>query len=194
MASDIRPKYRVAWGSGERAGRSGGPGGSVPVTSASPAPTPSAMRMPSAICRSDQHDCARLRPLAQSVTGTPISDRVKDRDINLAGDANRSAHRARRSFKAKAGSRRRPSQGDVPSGPAAGPPCPAPISAAALNLSGRSCRRRGTAAQLPSNYAGTVDVTSMTVMDPACAGLSLESQLQGCVRNVPLSPARQARD
>ena len=148
------------------------PGGSVPATSASPAPAPA----PSA------------------PAGDPVSGRVKDRGINLAGDANRSAHRARRSFKAKAGSRRRPSQGDVPSGPAAGPPCPAPISAAALNLSGRSCRRRGTAAQLPSNYAGTVDVTSMTVMDPACAGLSLISQLQGCVRNVPLSPARQARD
>jgi len=30
--------------------------------------------------------------------------------------------------------------------------------------------------------------------DGPCAGLRLISQLQGCVRNVPLSPARQARD
>ena len=95
----------VGLGSGDRSGKSGGPGGSVPAASASPAPTPSATTMPSAISRSDQHDCARLRPLARSVTGTPISGRVKDRDLNLAGDANLSAHRARRSFKAKAGSR-----------------------------------------------------------------------------------------
>jgi hypothetical protein len=45
--------------------------------------------------------------------------------------------------------------------------CPALISTPALNLFGRPCRRRGTAVQLPSNYIGTVDVTSMTVMDPA---------------------------
>jgi hypothetical protein len=167
MASDIRPKYRVAWGSGERAGKSGGPGGSVPVTSASPAPTPSAMRMPSAICRSDQHDCARLRPLARSLTDTPISGRVKDRDINLGGDANRSAHRARRSFKAKAGSRQAHHKEMSLVVPRQARAARALISAAALNLSGRSCRRRGTAVQLPSNYAGTVDVTSMTVMDPA---------------------------
>jgi hypothetical protein len=76
MASDIWPKYWVAWGSGDRSGTSGGPGGSIPVTSASPAPTPSAMRMPSAIPQSDRHDCARLRSLARPLTGTPISGRV----------------------------------------------------------------------------------------------------------------------
>jgi hypothetical protein len=129
---------------------------SVPPTSASPAPTPSATTMPSAISRSDQHDCARLRPLARSVTGTPISGRVKDRDINLAGDANRSAHHARRSFKAKAGSRRRHHEEMSPVVPRPARACPTLISAAAPNLFGRSC--------------------------------------QGCVRNVPFSPARQARD
>jgi hypothetical protein len=36
------------------------------------------------------------------LTGTPISGRVKDRDINLADDVNRSAHRGRSPFKAKA--------------------------------------------------------------------------------------------
>jgi hypothetical protein len=166
MASDIWPKYRAAWGSGDRAGQSGGPGGSIPATPASAAPTPSATTMPSAISRFDRHDCARLRPPSRSRTGTPVSGRVKDRDIKLAGDANRSAHRARRSFKAKAGSRRRHREMPLIV-PRQARACPALISAAGLNLSGRSCRRRGTAIQLPSNYAGTVDVTSMTVMDPA---------------------------
>jgi len=122
MANDIRPKYWSAWGGREQTGKSGAPGGSDSAASASPTPTPSATTISSAITRSDQHDCARLRRLARSVTGTPIGGRVKDRDINLAGDANRSAHRARRSFKAKAGSRRDPSQKDVASGLAAGPP------------------------------------------------------------------------
>jgi hypothetical protein len=47
-------------------------------------------------------------PTPSAPAGDPVSGRVKDRDINLAGDANRSAHRARRSFKANAGSRAAP--------------------------------------------------------------------------------------
>jgi hypothetical protein len=70
MASDIWPKYWVTWWNGYRAGKSGG---SVPATSASPAPPP--RRYDDAIgnlpvCK---RDWAYLRPMARSVTGTPIS-------------------------------------------------------------------------------------------------------------------------
>ena len=111
-AGDRRPKYREAWGEWRPDWQVRRLSGSVPVTSASPWPTPSGTTMSSAISQSGQHDDARLRPLARFLRGTSISGRVKDRDINLAGHANRSARCARSPFKVKAG-RRRPSQRDV---------------------------------------------------------------------------------
>jgi hypothetical protein len=105
-ASDGWLQYWAAWGEWRPVWQVRRPGGSVPAISASPSPTPSATPTSSAIPQSDQHDYARLRAAGTFLTG-PISGRVKDRDINLAGDANRSAHRARSPFKAKAGSRRR---------------------------------------------------------------------------------------
>lgn len=76
MTIDIWPKSGVTWGNVYRAGKSGGPGGSVRATSASPAPTPRRYddvigNLP--VC---QHDCACPRPMARSVTGTPISGHV----------------------------------------------------------------------------------------------------------------------
>src|SRR5712675_450838 len=91
------PQYWAAWGEWRPAWQLRRPGGSVPATSASPAPTPTVTTPSSAISQSDQHDYARLRAAGTFLTGTPISGRVKDRGINLAGDANRFAHCARRS-------------------------------------------------------------------------------------------------
>ena len=105
MASvrDGWPQYWAAWGEWRPVWQVRRPGGSVPATSASPSPTPSATTPSSAISQSDQHDYARLRAAGTFLTGPPINDRVRDRGLDLANEANRSAHCARSPFKAKAG-------------------------------------------------------------------------------------------
>ena len=116
MASvrDGWPQYWAAWGDPRPVWQVRRPGGSGPATSASPSPTPSATPTSSAISQSDQHDYARLRAAGTFLTGPPINDRVKDRGLNLANEANRSAHCARSPFKAKAGKPPAPVTGRCP--------------------------------------------------------------------------------
>ena len=69
-ARDGWPQYRAAaWGEWRPVRQVRRLSGSVPVTSASPSPTPSATTMSSAISKSDQHDYARLRAAGAFLTG-----------------------------------------------------------------------------------------------------------------------------
>jgi hypothetical protein len=104
-AGDGWPKYRAAWGRVET-GLANQAAQRVSPSYFRPAPA-GAQRCDDVIGNSPVRPARFARAARRHVlTGTPISGRVKDRDVNLAVDVNRSAHRARSPFKAKAGSSR----------------------------------------------------------------------------------------